>query len=172
MAKQEKAAKISEPRKELEWRGEYDFAEDGGAVGSFPLRGDGPIPEGAVIFDGYVDVETPVASASGGHAQLAVLLGADAVLPAQRGWPAWPVGRYDIIQQTPAFVPGAEDAPRVVVSTEPITAGKFQLVLFYFEPSEAVQAAIKERKEQEAEAAKRAEDERKAAAKEAKKAEK
>jgi hypothetical protein len=65
MAKHEKAAKIGAPRDSQEWRGEYDFAEDGGAVGSFPLRGDEALPEGTVVYDGYVDVEESVEGAVG-----------------------------------------------------------------------------------------------------------
>lgn len=173
-AKKEKAAKIGAPRKEQEWRGEYDFAEDGGDVGSFPLRGGDPLPEGSVVYGGYADVEEPVASAvgkrSGVSGHFGIKLGGQALLSDQRGDPAWTVGRKSLAIGESALVLSGDASPQVTISEESFSAGKVQLVLFYFEPSESAQAAIKERKEQEAAAAKRAAEQAKAEAKAAAKA--
>src|SRR5689334_18062503 len=44
------------------WVGEYDFAVDGGAISTITMRSVGaqstPIPNGAVIYDGYLEVLT------------------------------------------------------------------------------------------------------------------
>src|SRR3954470_638847 len=58
--------------------GEYDFAVDGGAVGTIVLRSGNSlgnnIPNGSVIISGYIEVDTVVTS--GGAAPLCVNLNA------------------------------------------------------------------------------------------------
>lgn len=47
-----------EPRKYV-WEFEYDFAKEGGAVGTVDLRG-GKIPVGGLVVDGMIFVETAI----------------------------------------------------------------------------------------------------------------
>lgn len=114
------------------WEGFYDFAVDGGAQGTIPLRSnDGPIPLGAIIYGGYLDVQTSCASATGTMALnsegAADLLAATA----QAGLTA---GRKDIIPDatgSTAVKLTAARLPALVIATAAFTAGKFSLVLFY-----------------------------------------
>jgi hypothetical protein len=174
MAKQKKAekrAKPDAPRKEQEWRGEYDFEEDGGALGEIKLRGDGELDEGSVIFDGYIDVEKALespADVNGVSGAMAVQLGGPAnILPAQRPL-FWSVGRKGLFfvgghtassgeaqgGKGSALVSGGE--PSVVISGAPFTAGKFVLVLQYYEATAEAKAELKARDKAKAEADKRA----------------
>lgn len=118
-----------------EARGEYDFAVQGGAVGTIVLNGDNTIPAGSVIMGGYIEVDTAVTS--GGAATLGVnseaagdILAATVV----SGAPWSSTGRKSVI---PVFT-GATTvkttvarALAVTVAVAALTAGKFRVVLFY-----------------------------------------
>ncbi|MFD6069435.1 hypothetical protein [Amycolatopsis lurida] len=121
--------------------GEYDFAVDGGAVGTITLRSAGGaslgnvIPAGSVITGGYLEVDTAVTS--GGAATLAVNSeGAGDLVAATvvSGAPWSTTGRKSL---TPAFT-GASSvkttaARSLTVSpaVAALTAGKFRVVVFY-----------------------------------------
>lgn len=114
--------------------GDYDFAADGGAVGTITLRGSGhaPIPNGSIILAGCVEVLTAVASATGTVALTAesaadilaatgaagLTLGVKSVIPAGTGATA--------VKTT------ADRSPSMAIATAPLTAGKFRLRLLYF----------------------------------------
>jgi len=122
--------------------GEYDFAVDGGAVGTITLRSAGGaslgnvIPTGSVIVGGYIEVDTAVTS--GGAATLGAnaesagdLVGSGSVVSAA---PWSSTGRKSI---TPAFT-GATGVKTtavrnltVSVGVATLTAGKFRVVVFY-----------------------------------------
>lgn len=114
------------------WRGFYDFAVDGGGTGTITLRSaDGPIPAGAVIMGGVLDISSSCLSATGTMALnsegAADLLAATA----QAGLTA---GRKSII---PVFT-GASSVkttaarnPALVIATAAFTAGVFVLTLWY-----------------------------------------
>jgi len=116
-----------------QWRFEYDFAKDGGAVSAINLRG-APIPVGAVIVGGYVDVETAVTS--DGSAEVALhVTGAGDILAAT-GKASFSLAA--LLIAVPDFATVA-DAVRVATAAKPVvatitvaalTAGKFHVVLF------------------------------------------
>lgn len=114
------------------WTGRYDFAIDGGAVSTITLRSnDGAIPAGSIIMGGVLDVLTAVATATGTVAATAETA-ADVL--AATGAAGLTLGRKSVI---PAFT-GATSlkttvprSPSIVIATAALTAGKFELTLFY-----------------------------------------
>lgn len=118
------------------WKGEYDFATDGGAVSTITLRSnDGAIPAGSYIIGGFIEVDT--ALTSGGAATVAVnsegagdLLAAAAV----SGAPWSSTGRKAVI---PVFTAATivkttvDRAITIAIATAALTAGKFRVILFY-----------------------------------------
>jgi hypothetical protein len=121
--------------------GVYDFAVDGGAVGTITLRGGGPIggkiPSGSVIFGGFVDIET--ALTSGGAATIAMQAEAANDILTAVAVASWTTGRKNVL---PAPTSGALTAStavkttaerdiKIVVATAALTAGKFRVIVFY-----------------------------------------
>lgn len=122
--------------------GEYDFAVDGGAVGTITLRCNGGsslggvIPAGSVITGGYIEVDTAVTS--GGAATLGVnseaagdLLAAGTLVS---GAPWSSTGRKAIIPVFTAASTVKTTVTRsltVTVAVAALTAGKFRVVVFY-----------------------------------------
>ena len=116
-------------------RGEYDFAVDGGAIGTITLRGDNTIPNNSYILGGFIEVDTAVTS--GGAATLGVNSeAAGDVLTATvvSGAPWSTTGRKSV---TPVFTGAtslkttAARAVTVTVAVATLTAGKFRVVLVY-----------------------------------------
>jgi hypothetical protein len=114
------------------WIGTYDFAVHGGAVGTITLSSDdGPIPVGAVVMGGYVDIITAMLSATG-TAALTVQSAAD--LLAASAQAALTVSVKSVV---PAFTGAtaikmtAARSPAIVIATAAFTAGKLNLVLVY-----------------------------------------
>lgn len=114
------------------WRGDYDFAIDGGAQSTIVLRTqDGPIPLGAVIMGGYLDVLTACLSATG---TMALNSEGAADLLAATAQAGLTLGRKSIV---PAFTGAtmvkttADRNVAVTIATAAFTAGKFSLVLIY-----------------------------------------
>lgn len=114
------------------WVGTYSFARDGGAVGTITLSSDsGPIPSGAVIHSGYVDVTIACASATGTMALNSE--GAGDIVAAV-GQASWTLGRKSIIPAgtgATSVKTTASRAPAVTIATAVFTAGEFTLVLNY-----------------------------------------
>lgn len=121
--------------------GEYDFAVDGGAIGTITLRSasgaviGNTIPNGSVITGGYIEVDT--ALTSGGAATVAVTAeGAGDTLAAAAvsGAPWSTTGRKSI---TPAFTgvtsvkTTAARGLTMTIAAATLTAGKFRVVVFY-----------------------------------------
>ena len=119
-----------------EWKGSYDFAVDGGGVGTIALRSnDSEMPSGSVIMGGYVDVQTALTSGGAGTGALTAEGANDIVTAAAVSGAPWSAaGRKSVI---PVFT-GASSVkttaariPALVVATAALTAGKFDLILFY-----------------------------------------
>lgn len=118
------------------YKGEYDFAVDGGAIGTIVLRSDdGPIPSGSVILGGYLEIDTLFTTGTAAVAGLQVEGAGDIVASTiVSGAPYSTTGRKSII---PVFTGAttvkttASRAPSMVVGTGTITAGKGRLVLIY-----------------------------------------
>jgi hypothetical protein len=119
---------------------EYDFAIDGGAVGSIPLRGidihGGSVPAGATVYSGYVEVVTPLTSGGAATAGLTLESAGDLVgngtLISAAPWSSG--GRKNL---TPAWTAAgtikttATRGPTLTVGVAPLTAGKIRVVKFY-----------------------------------------
>ena len=116
--------------------GEWDFAVDGGAVSTIVLRSpDGPLPNGAVVEGGYIEVDTLLTTAASGTGALQIEAANDiqtAIIVTSAPWST--TGRKSI---TPAFTGAtvvkatAARSPAFVIATGALTAGKFRLVVFY-----------------------------------------
>lgn len=116
-------------------RGLYDFATDGGAVGDITLRGD-TIPSGAIIVDALIHVDT--ALTSGGAATVAVKVesaadinAADAIGAAP--WSTAGAKRGDFTATTAPVKTTAARSIAATVATAALTAGKFSVLVEYFE---------------------------------------
>jgi hypothetical protein len=116
--------------------GEYDFAVDGGAVGTITLRSSPAdsrgnlLPNNSVLTRGYIEVDT--IPASGGAATIGVgseaagdLLAAAVIT----GAPWSTTGRKEL-----GFSGAKTSAARsmsIAVAVAALTAGKFRVVVFY-----------------------------------------
>lgn len=120
--------------------GEYDFAVDGGAIGSIVLRptipgGDAVIPAGSVILGGYLEVDTLFTT--GSAAQMAITAEAAGDIIAATvvsGAPYSTTGRKSLIPQGPGATSVKTTVARSLVATisvGTITAGKGRVVVTY-----------------------------------------
>lgn len=114
---------------------EYDFAVDGGAVSTITLRGVGAggnqIPAGAVITEGFIDVLTAVASATG---TVALTAESAADLLAATAQAGLTLGRKSIIPASTGATSVKTTAARSItmtIATAALTAGKFRVVVVY-----------------------------------------
>lgn len=124
-----------------EAKGEYDFAVDGGAIGSITLRAapddalGNTIPAGSVIEGGYVEVDTIFGAGAGGTIAIGAEAAGDLVAAAIFSGVPWStVGRKSVI---PAFT-GATTVKTTVerklvatIAVAAVTAGKMRAVVFY-----------------------------------------
>lgn len=118
-----------------EWKGEYDFAVDGGVVGTITMRSDDEeIPNGSVIMGGYIEVDTALSGGTSTGAVQAEAAGDIQAAAATTGAPWSTTGRKSVV---PAFT-GASSVkttaarkPAFVIGTANLTQGKFRVVLFY-----------------------------------------
>src|SRR5438128_2534823 len=123
-----------------QWRGDYSFAVDGGAIGSIALRtsgpdAEGPIPIGSVILGGYLDVTTGFTTGSAATGAVTVQTAGDIVAATVvSGAPYSTTGLKAII---PVFTAAtmikltADQTPLFVIATGTITAGVMGVVLLY-----------------------------------------
>lgn len=119
-------------------RGRYDFAVDGGAVGDIELSAN--LPANAVVLGGFVEVDT--VPTSGGAATVAVKVeGAGDIVAAAAisGAPWSSTGRKDIVPDfTGSAMVKTTEARKITatVATAALTAGVFDVVLFYVSMSD------------------------------------
>ena len=118
------------------WQGDYSFDVDGGAVGTITLRSnDGPLPNGAYVVGGVLDVTDGFTT--GGTTTVAIQVNAanDIINAASVAGAPWSTtGQKDIIPDSTgstAIELTAARSPAVVIGTNDATAGEFKLVLFY-----------------------------------------
>lgn len=120
-------------------RGQYDFAVDGGTIGTIALTSGTPIPLGSVIVGGYIDVLTQL---TGATATIACQVEAANDILTAVAVASWTTGRKNIL---PAFTTGALTAGTqvkttaardisIVIAVANLTAGKFNVVLFVIPP--------------------------------------
>jgi hypothetical protein len=120
-------------------RGKYDFAVDGGAISTIAITSGTPIPSGAVIVGGYVDVGTALVGAT---ATIACQVEAANDILTAVAVASWTTGRKNIL---PAPTSGALTASTavkttaardisIVIATAALTAGVFDVVLYVVPP--------------------------------------
>lgn len=114
----------------------YDFATDGGATGDITLRGDA-LPSGALIVSAFIVVDT--VPTSGGAATIAIktegaadINAADAVSGAP--WSSTGVKRADaLVAANTGVKTTAARSVVATVATATLTAGKFSVIVEYYE---------------------------------------
>lgn len=119
---------------------EYDFAVDGGAVSTIVLRQGGGgtlpnlIPAGAIILEGWMEVDTAVVT-SGGSAAVNSEGAGDLIASAATSGAPWSTtGRKSIIPASTGASTVKTTAARSIaltITTAAVTAGKFRVVVFY-----------------------------------------
>lgn len=116
----------------------YDFAVEGGAVGTITLQaapGDvhgNTIPAGAVITGGYIDVET--AATSGGVPAVSLTAESASDVASGLALAGLTTGRKDIIPDSTGSTAVKTTVARsltMTIATAALTAGKWRVVLFY-----------------------------------------
>jgi hypothetical protein len=116
----------------------YSFAVEGGAVSTIGLTGLTGIPSGSVVVGGYINVITPPVGAG---ASIAVQVNAAADLQAAAaisGAPWSTAGMKNIVPRlndasTWITLTAARDVS-AVISAAPLTAGAFNVILWYLSP--------------------------------------
>lgn len=118
--------------------GEYDFAVDGGAIGSItlrPLLGDNVIPAGSVILGGYLEIDTGFTTGTGATMAINVESAGDIVAATiVSGAPYSTTGRKSIIPAGTGATSVKTTVARSIVATiatGTVTAGKGRVVLEY-----------------------------------------
>lgn len=111
----------------------YDFAVDGGAVGDIALRGQ-KIPQGAIITDVLIDVET--VPTSGGAATVALKAESAADLQSAAAisgapWSAIAPKHGTLAANSVPVKTTAERTITATVAAATLTAGKFQVIVSY-----------------------------------------
>lgn len=118
-------------------RGRYDFAVDGGAVGDIDLTSTAQIPAKAVILGGFVEVDTALTSGGSGTMAVKVEGAADIVAAAAVSGAPWSTtGRKSVVPVFTGATTVKTTAARKIqatVGTADLTAGAFDVVLFYTE---------------------------------------
>lgn len=116
-------------------RGRYDFAVDGGAVGTIKISAD-KIPVNAIILGGLVEVDTAVVGAGASVAVQVESAGDIVAAAAVSGAPWSTTGRKSVI---PVFT-GASSVKttaardiNVVISAAVLTAGQVDVTLAYID---------------------------------------
>lgn len=121
------------------YRGEYDFAVDGGAISTIALRASpgsqGAIPNGSVILEAFLDVTTGFTTGTAATAALTVEAANDLVSATIVS--GAPYSTTGLKATVPVFTAAtmikltADRSPSIVIATGTITAGKLALVIFY-----------------------------------------
>ena len=119
-------------------RGRYDFAVDGGAIGTIALVGDVAIPSGVTIMGGFLNVDVPLASL--GLATVALQANAAADVLGATAFDNAVFSSAGVKSINPGFTgatmirtTAARDISAVVGGAN-LTAGKFDVFLFYIDP--------------------------------------
>lgn len=118
-------------------RGRYDFAVDGGAVGDIDLTYDAQIPANAIVIGGLIEVDTALTSGGSATVALKVEGAADILAATAFGSAPWSsTGRKSVIPVFTGVTSVKTTAARKIqatIATAALTAGVFDVVLFYIE---------------------------------------
>jgi hypothetical protein len=126
-------------RASLVVRGKYDFAVDGGTIGTIAITSGTPIPSGAYVIGGFIDVTTALVGAT---ATIACQVNAANDILTAVAVASWTTGVKNIL---PAPTTGALTASTavkttaardisIVIATANLTAGVFDVVLYVVPP--------------------------------------
>jgi hypothetical protein len=110
--------------------GEYDFAVDGGAVGSIVLRTStsmpNVIPIGSIVLSGWIEVDTIMNAGAGGTIALQLEAAGDLQAAAIFSGAPWStIGRKSIVPV------GTGAASVKTTAVNAATAGKFRVMVVY-----------------------------------------
>jgi hypothetical protein len=120
--------------KPKQYIGEYDFAVDGGAIGTITLRGSGhaPIPNGSIILSGVVEVLTTLTS--GGSETTAFTVESAGDILAATAVASMGAGLKSVVPAgtgVTAIKTTAERAVTMTIAVATLTAGKLRVRLLY-----------------------------------------
>lgn len=113
----------------------YDFSKQGGAQGDITLAGD-PLPKAAIVWDGVVDVITPLVG-SGASVALSTSQSANDLISsaAVSGAPWSTTGLKALVPVGDAahgIKMTAAREPKITITSADLTAGKFNLFIEYY----------------------------------------
>lgn len=119
-------------------RGKYSFAVNGGAVSTIALMGTTAIPSGAYIIGGFLEVGTQLTSSGSATVAVQVEAANDLVTATAYGSAPWSSTGTKVI--IPVFTvatyvktTAARDIS-IVIGTAALTAGVFDVVVYYVDP--------------------------------------
>jgi hypothetical protein len=115
---------------------QYDFDALGGVTGDIVLTGE-PLPKNAIVFEGVVDVITPLTGGGGATAAVTTAQSANDLITAAdiTGAPWSTAGSKALVpvgDASHSIKMTAERAPKLVIGTADLTAGKFNLFIEYY----------------------------------------
>lgn len=118
------------------WKGDYDFAVDGGAVSTITLRSnDGPIPVGSYVLSGILEITTALNSSGSATAAVQIEGANDTITATAFGSAPWSsTGRKSLIEVgtgATSVKTTADRSPAVVIGTAALTGGKFSVIVTY-----------------------------------------
>jgi hypothetical protein len=115
-------------------RGVYDFAVDGGAVSTIPLRGDSQLPSGVVITNSLIVVQTALTSGGGATVGVSSEGASDIAAAAAISGAPWSTTGAKRGTLNATATPITTTAARTisaVIGTAALTAGKFYVLVWY-----------------------------------------
>lgn len=118
-------------------RVKYDFDVDGGAVGTINLMPAAVLPSGAVILGVFANVTTVPTSGGAATISIGSEAAADLQAAAAISGAPWSTTGFKALTKTWATAPiklTAARNPSIAIATADLTAGVFQVVVFYLPP--------------------------------------
>jgi hypothetical protein len=119
-------------------RASYSFAADGGAVSTIALTGSTVVPSGAIILATLLNVTTAPTSGGAATISVGVEAAADQQAAAAISGAPWSTTGAKWATQTFTTAPDVTTAARdisIAVATAALTAGAFDVYVFYILPS-------------------------------------
>lgn len=118
-------------------RAKYDFAVDAGAVGAINLMPGAALPSGALILAAFLNVTTVPTSAGAATISIDSEAAADLQAAVAISGAPWSTTGWKAITKTFATAPiklTAARNPAITIGTAALTAGVFEVIVFYLPP--------------------------------------
>lgn len=118
-------------------RAKYDFAVDGGAVSTITLMPGAELPSGALILASFLNVTTIPTSGGAATISIGSEAAADLQAAAAISGAPWSTTGWKAVTKTFATAPinlTAARNPSIAIATAALTAGVFEVVIFYLPP--------------------------------------